>query len=82
MQDDTEWTQPKLLTFYERMKLTFVPLKTHCAMPAGWLRVVWSRGASVSFRLIEAKSVSLHIASGNGLRTFDLTIANRHETAL
>lgn len=82
MQEFTDSTRPKPLTFCERMRLTYLLLSLPWRLPAGWLAVVWSSGAIASFPATEAKSASLHIVSGNGLKEFSLTLSRRHETGM
>lgn len=82
MMEDTTLTQMKQLTFYERMRLTFLLLCLPWRLPAGWLAVVWSSGATASFLVIEARIASLHIVSGNGLKEFSMTLSKRHKTMM
>lgn len=79
---DIHWTPPKSLTFFGRMRATFWLWRLPFKLPAGWLKVLWSDGATVSFRVIARKTASLRIVSGNGQSELELTFQNRRETAM
>lgn len=80
--DDMTWTPPRLLTFYARMRLTYLLFWLRLPMPVVWLTALWSSGATVSFLLIDRQRASLNIESGNGLKTVDVTVAKKAVAAM
>lgn len=73
------WTQPKLLTFYARMKLTSASSWLPWWLWAVFLMTVWSSGATASLRQIDPLTVRLSIVSGNGQRRVMVTKTSRHQ---
>jgi hypothetical protein len=82
MTDGMTWTQPRSLTFFERIRLTWTLFWIRLPLPVDWLRAVWSSGATASFNLTVPKSASLHIVSGNGKREISVTVSARRVTTL
>lgn len=74
MTDDTMWTPPRSLTFFERMRVTYALFLMRLPLPLAWLMVVWSSGATVSISPTDRLPVKLHIASGNGHKEVTVTI--------
>lgn len=75
MAEDTTWTQPKLLTFFARMNLTWTLFYVRCPMPVVWLTIAWSSGATASFNLTDPKTALLRIVSGNGRKEMEVTVS-------
>jgi hypothetical protein len=63
MMDDTIWTQPKRLTFFGRLRLTYALSKHLWPIAGGFLKAVWPSGATVSLSQTTQHIVSANIVS-------------------
>ena len=69
------WTQPRSLTFSERMKWTSVLFLTLWVPWGGWLAVLWSSGVTVSSSVIvPERHGKLLFVSGNGQKAMSVEI--------
>lgn len=69
------WTPPKRLTFFERMKLTYALLSLNLRPLAGFIKAMWRSGASVSFSRTGRGIVSVRIVSADGpIQRYTMTV--------
>jgi hypothetical protein len=80
--DDTIWTPPKSPTFFARINLTWTLFWVRCPMPAAWLTLVWSSGATVSFNLTDPTRASLRIVSASGAKELEVTVSKQRVTPM
>lgn len=80
MLEDLTWTGTRPLTFFGRMRLTFILFWLRLPMPAAWLVIVWRSGTVASSRLIDPRRVRLRIESVNG-NYVDVTIRKKQVTS-
>ena len=73
-------TVPRLLTFFERMRLTYRLLSMGLPAPGVWIPVLWSTGAVVSSSRIDRQSVKLVFESEKKQASVEVTIAKRRLT--
>lgn len=71
---------PRSPTFFERMRWTYGLLRMGLPMPATWLPIVWSSGATASISPIHPKSARLDIESANGDKTLSVTVSIKRVT--
>lgn len=70
----SRWTPPRSLTFYTRMRMTFFMSWRHLKQWAGWMVVVWSNGATVSFsRTHRLKGKGVTVTNGKQRVTYRVT---------
>lgn len=79
--DVSTWTQPKSLTFCERMRLTYVLYLLDWRLLAVSLPVLWSTGATASFSPTARPPGKLLIVSGNGQKELTVTVRKQRVTA-
>jgi len=80
MEDDTNWTLPRRLTFSGRMWLTWLLFSLHCRTPVAWLKIVWLGGATASMSPTNQLPAKLLIESERRQESITLTITKRKVT--
>lgn len=78
MAGDMILTQPRPLTFCERLRMTFWLWQMHWRAQAIFLKALWSNGATVSFSRIGQQSAS--VAIGNGRKQAIVTASKASGT--
>jgi hypothetical protein len=74
---DLTWTGQRLLTFSERIRLTWTLFSLGLPARGMWMRIVWRNGALASSYLIDQDCVRLRIESEKRQEYLDVDIRKR-----